>query len=112
MRTDALSREDWLVGGLALLLAIDLLFLPWFSYSVGIYSASTTRHWLVLTAGPAILAVLASLAVVGDLLVERLSPQTTHAEPRRQPDGHAFPAGGHRGSVRGAQVRAATSTSV
>ncbi len=32
MRTDALSREDWLVGGLALLLAIDLLFLPWFSY--------------------------------------------------------------------------------
>jgi hypothetical protein len=72
MRTDALSREDWLVGGLALLLAIDLLFLPWFSYYI--YSASATDApdgW----AG--ILAVLVSLAIVADLLVERLSPQTT-----------------------------------
>jgi hypothetical protein len=76
MRSDALSKEDWIVGGLALLLAIDLLFLPWFSYSIfnATFSATGTDApdgW----AG--ILAVLASLAVVGDLLIERLSPQTT-----------------------------------
>ncbi|WP_288037391.1 hypothetical protein [Acidiphilium sp.] len=72
MRTDALSRDDWIVGGLALLLAIDLLFLPWFSYLI--FSLSATD-------GPdgwaGILAVLAALAIVGDLLVERLSPQAT-----------------------------------
>ena len=71
MRSDALSRDDWIVGGLALLLAIDLLFLPWFSYYI--YSATATDApdgW----AG--ILAVLLCLAIVGDLLVERLSPQT------------------------------------
>jgi len=69
---DALKRDDWLVGGVSLLLAIDLLFLPWFSFYV--FSVSGTDApdgW----AG--ILAVLASLAVLGDLLVERLSPQTT-----------------------------------
>jgi hypothetical protein len=76
MRSDALSKEDWIVGGLALLLAIDLLFLPWFSYSIfnATFSATGTDApdgW----AG--ILAVLASLAIVADLLIERLSPQTT-----------------------------------
>jgi hypothetical protein len=71
MRTDALSREDWLVGGLALLLAIDLLFLPWFSFYIVSFSGTDAPDgW----AG--ILAVLASLAIVGDVLVERLSPQT------------------------------------
>jgi hypothetical protein len=76
MRTDALSKDDYLVGGLALLLVIDLFFLPWFSVSVGPYSATTTATgsfdgWL------AILAVLAAALVLADLLVERLSPQTT-----------------------------------
>jgi hypothetical protein len=72
MRTDALSREDWLVGGLALLLAIDLLFLPWFSFYFGSLSGTDSPDgW----AG--ILAMLVSLAIVADLLVERLSPQTT-----------------------------------
>jgi len=69
---DALKRDDWLVGGLALLLAIDLLFLPWFSYYI--YSASATDApdgW----AG--IIAVLISLVIVADLLIERLSPQTS-----------------------------------
>ena len=76
MRSDTLSREDWIVGGLALLLAINLLFLPWFSYSVfnATFSASATDApdgWT------GILAVLVCLAIVGDVLVERLSPQTT-----------------------------------
>jgi hypothetical protein len=76
MRTDALSRNDWIVGGLALLLVIDLLFLPWFSYSYFHFSVSATA-----TDGPdgwaGILAMLLSLAVLADLLVERLSPGTT-----------------------------------
>jgi hypothetical protein len=70
------SRDDWILGGVALLLVIDLLFLPWFSISVGPFSASLTATdapdgWL------AILAVLAALAVIVDLGVERLSPGTT-----------------------------------
>lgn len=76
MRFDALSRNDWIVGGLALLLAIDLLFLPWFSFSVGAFSASTTATGS-FDGWTAILAMLAALAVVADVLVERLSPQTT-----------------------------------
>jgi hypothetical protein len=76
MRTDALSRNDWIVGGLALLLVIDLLFLPWFSYSYFHFSVSATA-----TDGPdgwaGILAMLLSLAVLADLLIERLSPGTT-----------------------------------
>ena len=31
MNVENVSREDWTIGGLALLLVIDLLFLPWFS---------------------------------------------------------------------------------
>jgi hypothetical protein len=71
MKLDQLSRNDWIVGGLALLLAIDLLFLPWFSISI--FSLSATD-------GPdgwcGILAMLIALLIVADLLVERLSPQT------------------------------------
>jgi hypothetical protein len=68
------AREDWIVGGLALLLLIDLLFLPWFSYSFGPFSFSLTATddpdgWL------GILAVLALLVLLADLAIERLSPQ-------------------------------------
>jgi hypothetical protein len=76
MRSDALSRNDWIVGGLALLLVIDLLFLPWFSFSFGNISVTTTATGS-FDGWAAILAMLAALAVLGDLLVERLSPQTT-----------------------------------
>ena len=79
MNLDNVSRYDWIVGGLALLLAIDLLFFPWFHISVGVgpisISADSTGTgspdgWL------GVLAVLASLAVLVDLAIERLSPQT------------------------------------
>jgi hypothetical protein len=69
---DAMKRDDWIVGGLALLLAIDLLFLPWFSFYI--FSVSGTD---APTGWAGILAVLASLAILADLLIERLSPQTT-----------------------------------
>jgi hypothetical protein len=73
------TREDWIVGGLALLLAICLIVLPWFdiSVTVGAFSASasysatsTPDGWL------GILAFIAALAIVADLAIERLSPQT------------------------------------
>ncbi len=79
MNLDNVARDEMIVGGLAILLAICLLFLPWFdiSVSVGAFSASATFSatgdpdgWL------GILALLACLAIVADLAVEKLSPQT------------------------------------
>ena len=80
MNLENVTRDDWIVGGLALLLAICLIILPWFdiSVTVGAFSASATYSatstpdgWL------GILAFIAALAIVADLGIERLSPQTT-----------------------------------
>jgi hypothetical protein len=78
---DNVSRDDWIVGGLALLLAIDLLFFPWFSVGGGsVGGVSVPSFDFSGTDDPdgwlGILAVLASLLVVVDLAIERLSPQT------------------------------------
>jgi hypothetical protein len=76
MRSDALSRDDWIVGGLSLLLVIDLLFLPW--YSISFFGHTATASATSAPDGWAgILAMLAALAVLADLLIERLAPQTT-----------------------------------
>lgn len=70
------TRDELILGGVAVLLAIDLLFLPWFQVSVGIgsltLSASSTATqspdgWL------GVLGVLASLALVADLALEQFS---------------------------------------
>jgi hypothetical protein len=76
VNVDNVSRDDWLLGGIALLLIIDLLFLAWFTISVGPFSSSLTATdspdgWL------GILAVLAAIVLIADLAIERLSPQTT-----------------------------------
>ena len=69
-------RDELILAGVALLLAIDLLFLPWFEVSVSVgsitLSASSTGTsdpdgWL------GIIAALASLALIADLALERLS---------------------------------------
>jgi hypothetical protein len=75
MNLDAIRRDDWALGGIALLLVIDLLFLPWFDVSFGPISVTSTASgapdgWL------GVFAVLAAVALIGDLAVERLSPQT------------------------------------
>ncbi|MGI8864153.1 MAG: hypothetical protein ACR2JH_07090, partial [Solirubrobacteraceae bacterium] len=75
MNLENVRREDWIVGGLALLLAIFLFTLPWFDLSVGPFSATFAATgapdgWL------GILAFLAALAIVVDLAIERFSPQT------------------------------------
>jgi hypothetical protein len=73
------SRDDRILAGIAVLLIITLLFLPWFSISVsfGPVSASATftgtddpDGWL------GILAVLSAIALIADLGIERLSPGT------------------------------------
>lgn len=75
MKFDSVSRDDWILAGLALLLVIVLLFLPWFNISFGPFSASLTA-----TDAPdgvfGILAVLSALLLIADLGVERLSPGT------------------------------------
>jgi hypothetical protein len=71
VNVDNVSRDDWIVGGVALLLVIDLLFLPWLSYPfLSVSGTSSPDSWL------GILAMLAALAVLVDLAVERFSPQT------------------------------------
>jgi len=76
MKTSDFKRDDWLVLGLALVLVIDLLLLPWFSFSELGYSSS-----LSATSAPdgwaGILAFLLVLVVGVDLVIERASPQTT-----------------------------------
>jgi hypothetical protein len=69
---DNVSRDDWILSGIALLLVIDLLFLPWFSVS-GFTLTATSQFdgWT------AVLSVLVSLALIADLAVERFSPGTT-----------------------------------
>ena len=78
-----MSREDWIICGVAALLVFDLLVLPWFSFGATISVGSTT----VSIGGSAtavdapdaflgVLALLASAFLLADLATERLSPQT------------------------------------
>src|SRR5579862_7170309 len=76
MKLDNIARDDWVLGGIALALIIDLLLLPWFDLSIGPISLTSTATgapdgWL------GVLATMAAVAVLADLAVERLSPQTT-----------------------------------
>src|SRR5581483_6292 len=70
------SRDELILAGAAILLAFDLLFLPWFEVSIGLgsleLSASSTGTgapdgWL------GVLGFLASLAIVADFVLERVT---------------------------------------
>ena len=89
MKIDDVRRDEWIVGGLALLLVLDLLILAWFSFgggsgtvTLGSRSFSLAYGGGSLTATDApdgwlgLLALLASLLVLVDIALERLSPQT------------------------------------
>ena len=78
---DNVSRDDTILGGLTLLLVIDLLLLPWFSVgggsiggipipSIDLTATDAPDGWL------GILAVVAGIALLADLAAERFSPQT------------------------------------
>jgi hypothetical protein len=76
---ETVSRDEWIVAGLAVLLVLDLLFLPWQDYTVsaGALSVSISN---TATAPPSgwlgVLAVLVVLALLVDITIERLSPHT------------------------------------
>ena len=83
MNLDNVRRDDWLVGGLALLLVLDLLILAWFSFGGTVTVGSTSISVggsLTATDAPdgwlGVLAVIAALLVLVDIAIERLSPQT------------------------------------
>lgn len=76
MNLERVSRDDWILGGVTLLLVIDLLFLPWFSISLGPFSVSLTATDAP-DGGLGVLAVLGGVLLIADLAVERLSPRTT-----------------------------------
>lgn len=79
MDLNKLTRDDWIVGGVALVTVIDLLFFPWFHFSahIGLVSVSASSS---ATGSPdgwlGVLAMLAAIAVIVDLGLERLSPKT------------------------------------
>jgi hypothetical protein len=75
MSVDNIRRDDWLLAGVALLPVVDLLFLPWFDLGIGPISVTSTATgtpdgWLGMV------AVLAALALITGLRVERLAPGT------------------------------------
>jgi hypothetical protein len=81
VNTDRVKREDWIVGGLALLLVIDLLELPWHEVAGGTVSGISLPSISNRATGPpdgllGVLAVLATLAIIFDLLFEHVSPDT------------------------------------
>lgn len=77
MELERVTRDDWILAALALLLAFDLLFLPWLDYTVPLtirgFSISITS---TASGSPhgwfGVLAVIAALALVGEMAVERL----------------------------------------
>jgi hypothetical protein len=80
MNVDNVSRQDWIVAGLAALLVIDLLFLPWFDAGISGPICSVVTCSVTATGNPdgwlGFLAVLAAILLIVDLAVERFSPQT------------------------------------
>jgi hypothetical protein len=83
LHLERLSREDWVLAGVAAALALDLLLLPWFSFgatiNVGADAVSIGGSLTGVDAPDAWLGVLAVLAcafLIADLGFERLSPET------------------------------------
>jgi len=76
MDVSRFTRDELIMAGIALLLVIDLLFLPWFDVTIafGTFKESATS---TATGSPdgwlGVLAVLAALAVLADLAIERFT---------------------------------------
>lgn len=72
------TRDDWIVGGLALLLLICVLFFPWYSVtpSAGPFVVSENRPAVQAPyAWPAILAAFALVLLLVDIGLHRGMPQ-------------------------------------
>jgi hypothetical protein len=76
MNLESVRRDDWILAGVAIVLVIALLAFPWFNFGLG----GPFSVDLSATDGPdgwaGILAMIAILALIADLAVERLSPTT------------------------------------
>ena len=76
---ETVSRDEWIVAGLGVLLVLDLLFLPWQEYTVtaGAQSVPISN---TATGPPSgwlgVLALLVVPAMLVDIAIERLSPHT------------------------------------
>ena len=76
---ETVSRDEWMIAGLGVLLVLDLLFLPWQAYTVtaGAQSVAISN---TATGPPSgwlgVLALLVVLAMLVDIAIERLSPRT------------------------------------
>jgi hypothetical protein len=80
---ERLTREDWVIIGVAVVMMFDLLVLPWFSFGATINVGSTTISiGGSLTGADApdawlgVIAVMSCAFLVADLSVERLWPET------------------------------------
>jgi hypothetical protein len=85
VKLENLRREDWLVGGVAVVLLFDLLVFAWLSLST---ESLTIRGQTVSFGGGSLtatdspdgwlglFAVVALLALLADLALERFSPET------------------------------------
>ncbi|HUA05271.1 MAG TPA: hypothetical protein VMB27_15305 [Solirubrobacteraceae bacterium] len=76
MDVSKFSREELILAGVALLLAIDLLFLPWFDISVafgGFHASATSTATGAPDGWLGVLAVLTLVALIADVAIERLS---------------------------------------
>jgi drug/metabolite transporter (DMT)-like permease len=83
LHLERFSREDWVLAILGVVLILDLLVLPWFSFgatiNVGSATVSIGGSLTAVDAPDAWLGVLALLScafLVADLGFERLSPET------------------------------------
>jgi hypothetical protein len=83
VKPENVHRDDWILAGLALLLVLDLLLLAWFSFSASFSlgrTSVTVGGSLTATDSPdgwlGVLAVIAGILLVLDVLVEQVSPQT------------------------------------
>ena len=79
MNTSDFKRDDWLVIGIALVLAIDLIALPWFDIGVAAFGFHSSYTAAATSAPDGIFGLLAFLLVLlvgADLVIERVSPQT------------------------------------
>ncbi len=81
MDVSKFSRDELILAGVALLLAIDLLVLPWFSVGGGSVSAgglnvSLPSYTSAATGAPdgwlGVIGVLAAVALIADLALDRL----------------------------------------
>jgi hypothetical protein len=81
MDLSGFTRDELVLAGVGLLLAIDLLFLPWFDISIGVGAFKVSATSSATGSPDGWLGVLAALAMMAYLVLKRLAPPR-HGTPR------------------------------